>query len=378
MKKQIILLASILAFSACETSETGDSLEAKRSVLSEKQARLGELKAEIRTLENEIAEMDTTQTEREILVETHTIQPEPFEHFVKLTGTVSSQENILISSEAAGRVRSIPVNEGQKVSSGQALVRIDNETLGNQLSEAKAAYELAEITYQKRKNLWDQKIGSEIEYLKSKSDYEMANSRYAQIRTQYNNTIIKAPIRGTVDEISVKEGEFVAMGAPVARVVDLDKVEIEAELSEEYLPAVRRGDSVKVEIPSLGISRKSPVTFVSQVINPDNRSFKIKINLENKDGLIKPNILANLMIRDYKNTDALVVKSNTINKDLKGDFVYVAAKGEEGYTIARKKYIQRGKSFGALTEVKEGLSAGDRVITAGFNQVSDGERISVN
>ena len=223
---------------------------------------------------------------------------------------------------------------------------------------------------------WQQNIGSEIEYLQAKNNFETAKSRYAQVQSQYNNTIIKAPISGTVDNIVVKQGEFVNMGREIVRVVDLERVEIEAELSEEYLPAIHRGDSVKVEIPALGITRMSPVTFVSQVINPDNRSFKIKINLQNRDGRIKPNVLANLLIRDYQNEEALVVPSQCIKKDLKGDFVLVSST-EEGETVAKKRYVQRGKSFGDKTEIKGGLEAGDEVITVGYDQLNDGDPVAI-
>ncbi len=376
MKKPIIFIASILLLAACQPKAEEGSLEAKKQTLQEKQTELNELKAEISAIQDEIAALDTTTEERLAKVEVTVIEPQSFDHFVKLTGTVTSKENIMISAETSGRVESIPAIEGQNVSRGTVLVRIDNDMISNQLQEAKASFELAEVTYQKRKNLWDQNIGSEIEYLQAKNNFETAKSRYAQLQNQFDNTIIRAPITGTVDDISVKEGEFVNMGTPIIRVVDLARVEIEAELSEEYLPNVKKGDSVKVAIPALGITRKAPVSFVSQVINPDNRSFKIKINLPNKDGRIKPNVLANLMIRDYHSDEALVVPSSSIKKDLKGDFVLVTTQ-EGGETFVSKSYVKRGKSFGDVTEIKKGLQKGDRVITVGYNQVTAGEKIAI-
>ncbi len=375
MKKQLILLFAAALMMSCE--QNPESLEGKKALLEEKHEELAELQAIVNQLETEIAELDTTAEVAATPVVIKGLSTETFEHFVKLTGTVTSKENIMISAETSGRVEAIPAVEGQKVSRGTILVRIENEAVASQLQEAKSSFELAEITFQKRKKLWDQKIGSEIEYLQAKNAFETGKSRYAQVQTQYNNTIIKAPINGVVDDISVKEGEFVGAGSPIVRVVDLEKVEIEAELSEQYLKSIRKGDSVKVEIPALGITRKAPVSFVSQVINPDNRSFKIKVNLKNKDGQIKPNVLANLMIRDYKNDSAIVVPSTSINKDLKGDFVYLAV-SKDGDMIAQKRYVKKGNSFGASTEVVEGLRAGDQVITIGYNQVNDGESISLN
>lgn len=370
MKKTILILAAFGFAVACQPN--GEGLEAKRAELKEKEGALASLKKEIATLEDEIAKLDTTTVETEVLVEATTIEEQTFEHFVKLTGTVTSKENIMISAEANGRVEAIPAEEGQNVAAGTVLVRIDNEGVSSQMAEAKAAYELAKVTFEKRQALWDQKIGSEIEYLQAKNNFETTKSRLRQIQNQYDNTIIKAPIRGTVDDISVKEGEFVSAGSPVVRVVDLERVEIEAELSEEYLTTVKKGDSVQVTIPALGIQQKAPISFVSQVINDANRSFKVKINLNNKDGRIKPNVLADLMIRDYRNNEALVVPSNAVIKDLKGDFVFVAKGGQ-----AQKVYVTKGKSFGAETEITKGLSKGDKVIIAGYNQVNDGEKIAL-
>ena len=376
MKKTIVIALSILAASC--SMQDGGSLEEKKSLLSEKEQELATLEGEINILKEEISELDTASSTSQSVVtrvETMSLKRNAFNHYVELTGTVTSKQNIMISAEAGGRIEAIPAVEGQKVSKGQVLVRIENEAVANQLSEAQAAFELAKATYNKRKNLWDQNIGSEIEYLQAKTNYESTRSRLAQIQSQYDNTVIKSPIKGSVDDIRVNEGEFVNMGMPIVRVVDLENVEIEAELSEDYMTSVQKGDSVTVKIPAVGVSMKTPISFVSQVINPDNRSFKIKVNLNNREGLIKPNVLANIQIRDYRNEEALVVPSKVITKDLKGDFVYAAVqKGDS--LIAEKKYIKKGRSAGAHTEIVEGLGEGDRIIVAGYNQVNNGETIS--
>ncbi len=372
--KKIRILVLLLAVAACQSEP--DSLEAKQKLLAEKQEQLKGLKDEIRDLKKEVAELDTTSVaEGGTPVRTLAVKPQPFSHFIQLTGTVTSKENIMISAEAGGRVEAVLVNEGENVRAGQLLVRLDNQGAKNELDAAKASYELAEITYQKRKKLWDQSIGSEIEFLQARNNFETSKSRYEQIKTQYQNAFITSPISGTVDDMLVNEGEFVTFGTQIVRVVDLDKVEIEAELSEEYLTHVRKGDSIKVTIPSLGVSTKSTISFVSQVVNPENRSFMIKVKLDNKKGIIKPNVLANIMVRDYSTDTALVVPSISISKDLKGDFVYVAAE-ENGEIVAAKRYVKRGKSFGAETEITSGLDNGARVIIAGFSDINEGELIN--
>lgn len=374
--KRIIIFALALIAVSCSTQKA-ETLEEKQALLGTKEGELATLQQEVEALKEEINAMDTTAGEEATAVTVAELKKKSFSHYVQLTGTVTSKENIMISAEAGGRIINVPAEEGQKVGKGQILVRIENEAVGNQLAEAKTAFDLAETTYKKRKNLWDQNIGSEIEYLQAKSNFESTRSRYAQIQTQYNNTMIKAPINGTIDAIQVNEGEFVSIGTPIVRVVDLAKVEIEAELSEQYMTNVKKGDSVKVKIPALGVALTAPVTFVSQVINPDNRSFKVKVNLDNKDGRIKPNVLANLMINDYRNDTAIVVPSNVIIKDLKGDFVFVAAT-ENGELKAMKKYIEKGRSSGPDTEIKSGLKAGDKIITDGYNQVNNGETVSLH
>jgi len=376
MKRTIIFALSVV-IASCSMQEP-DSLEEKKNLLSEKEEKLASIEAEISELKAEIAKLDTSKSNKKdaTRVEAMAIKPRQFNHYVDLTGTVTSEQNIMISAEAGGRVVSIPTSEGENVSKGTLLVRIENEAVANQLAEARTAFELAETTYRKRKNLWDQNIGSEIEYLQAKSNFESTRSRLAQTQSRYDNTVIKSPINGAVDDIRVNEGEFVSIGMPIVRVVDLQNVEIEAELSEEYLTSVEKGDSVKIRIPSLKIEMMAPISFVGQVINPDNRSFKIKVNLDNSEGRIKPNVLANMKIRDYKSEGALAVPSKVIAKDLKGDFVYAVSQ-ENDRTVATKKYIEKGRSSGATTEILDGLKPGDKIIVAGYNQVNNGEIISV-
>lgn len=373
--KKISLLALVFAIAACQD----ESLEAKKQELEEKQTELADLQEEIKELKKSIGELDTAATEEVVdytPVKTKRISPEQFNHYVELTGTVDSEENILISAETSGRVVSIPASEGNNVRKGEVLVRLDNDAVKSQFEEARAAFELAEKTYQKRSNLWEQQIGSEIEYLQAKNAYETTKSRLAQVRTQLENTVIKSPINGTVDDIMVNEGEFVSFGSPIIRVVDVNNVELEAELSEEYLPRVDKGDTAFISIPALGVQTKAPISFISQVINPENRSFTVKVGLQNTDKNIKPNVLANMRLRDYTADSAMVVPSKSISKDLKGDFVYTVQQ-ESGEQVARKKYIVRGQVSGSETEIVEGLKPGDEVITTGYEQVNEGTPVEV-
>lgn len=372
---KILTVSTVLA--ACQ-SPSGS--EDKAALLEEKKAQLTELKAEIEELQAGLDSAGGAKVEQSAEdltpVGLKQLTKRPFDHYLRLTGLVTSHQNVMISSEAMGRVTSIKVSEGDVVRKGQTLLILNNDAVRNQLSEAQASFELAETTFQRRRALWEDSIGSEIEYLSAKTNYEAARNRLGQIRAQLDNTIIKSPINGTVDKINVNEGEFLAMGAPVARVVDMANLEVETEISEEYLSAVNKGDTVKVTVPSLRIEQQQPIVFTGQYINPNNRSFRIKVDLDNQDAKIKPNLLAELAIRDYYNPEALVVPAIAIKKDLKGEYVFVLA-NKDGQSIAQKQYVEKGYSFGNRTEVLSGLKEGDQVVTAGFNQVSDNEAVRI-
>lgn len=371
-------LATLLLIGILASCQQPSELAAKQAELKEKQSAMSSLQEEIAALKKNIATLDTSvSVERTTKVKVQKLKTKIFEHFVEITGTVTSEQNIMISAEATGKVTAIKIKEGTAVVKGQVLITIDNDSEREQLEEAQAAYELAKITYEKRKNLWDQSIGSEINFLQTKNSYQSAGSRLEQARQRFQNTLITSPITGNVDNIEVNLGEMVSMGTPAVRVVDVHNIDIEAELSENYLASVKKGDSVRVSIPAVGYQSVSEVSFVSQVINPDNRSFLVKVAIDNKDGLIKPNILANMMIRDYANDSALVVPSSAVGKDLRGDFVFVAVQDGAGIERAEKRYIKRGTSFGAETEIAEGLERGDRIITAGSDEVIQNGAIEI-
>jgi RND family efflux transporter MFP subunit len=289
---------------------------------------------------------------------------------------VSSKENVVLSAEGNGRVVSIAAKEGDKVRKGQTILRLESDFIEGQLKEAEAAFKLAKTTYERRARLWKDSIGSEIEFLNSETNFQAAQNRLKQVQAQYENTFVKAPVNGTLDLVRVNEGEFVGPGTPVARVVDLSNLELETDLSENYLKSVQVGDSVEVRIPSLGLRQMEKVIFASQFINPENRSFTIKVGLNNNNELIKPNLLAELRLKDYENESAFVVPNMAVLKDLKGDYVYLAQE-EEGQKVARKRYVKLGRSFGELTEIKEGLESGLSVIVVGASSVSEGQQIDI-
>ncbi|MDR9373490.1 MAG: efflux RND transporter periplasmic adaptor subunit [Schleiferiaceae bacterium] len=375
--KALLLLALTGFLGACNSAGQNDGLSAKKETLAEKEQTLKDLKKEISDLRADIKRLDTVARQQKVIpVQTKTVRPQPFDHFVKLTGTIKSEENVLLSAESTGRVEAIPAEEGQMVQKGDVLVQLKNDALRNQLQEAQAAFELAKTTYERRASLWKDSIGSEIQYLQSKTNYQSAQSRLEQLRSRYGNTFIKAPVTGKVDNIQVNVGEFLAMGQPVVRVIDLAHLYVEAELSEGYLEDVDVGDTVAVSVPALGITQRQPVTFVSQYINPANRSFMVRVNLATNSQRLKPNLLAQMKVRDYRNPQALVVPAMAVQRDLKGPYLF-AVQQRDGKPVAEKVYVERGRSFGNKSEILSGLKPGTQVVSSGFNQLSNGDLVAL-
>jgi len=375
MKKlSILFIFAILA--SC--GQSPNDLAGLQASLKEKETALKGLQTEIDSIQAQIERLDTTHVVEASLtpVEVRTMENQTFRHFVRLSATVSSKENVLLSAEGNGRVVSVNAEEGDRVSKGQTILRLESDFIEGQLKEAEAAYQLAKTTFERRENLWKDSIGSEIEYLNAKTNFQAAENRVKQARAQYEHTFVKAPVNGSLDVIRVNKGEFVGAGTPVARVVDLSNLELETDISESYLKAVKVGDSVEVSIPALGLKQDEKVIFASQYINPENRSFTIKVGLKNNNALIKPNLLAEIKLKDYENPNALVLPSMAIRKDLKGDYVYLIDKSE-AKPIARKRYVKIGRSFGEDAEIVEGLKAGEQVIVIGANSVNEGQEVEI-
>ncbi|QNR25735.1 efflux RND transporter periplasmic adaptor subunit [Croceimicrobium hydrocarbonivorans] len=375
MKKlSILFIFAILA--SC--GQSPKDLAGLQASLKEKETALKGLQIEIDSIQAQIERLDTTHVVEASLtpVEVRTMANQTFRHFVRLSATVSSKENVLLSAEGNGRVVSVNAEEGDRVSKGQTILRLESDFIEGQLKEAEAAYQLAKTTFERRENLWKDSIGSEIEYLNAKTNFQAAENRVKQARAQYEHTFVKAPVNGSLDVIRVNKGEFVGAGTPVARVVDLSNLELETDISESYLKAVKVGDSVEVSIPALGLKQAEKVIFASQYINPENRSFTIKVGLKNNNALIKPNLLAEIKLKDYENPNALVLPSMAIRKDLKGDYVYLIDKSE-AKPVARKRYVKIGRSFGEDAEIIEGLKAGEQVIVVGANSVNEGQEVEI-
>ena len=312
-----------------------------------------------------------------LLVKVKEMQHEKFEHFFLATGSVEAVNEAFISPEINGQVKKIHVQEGDAVRYGQSLISLNASVIEGTMAEVKTSLELARTIYEKRRGLWDKKIGSEVQYLEAKANKESLENKLKTLEAQLALTQITAPIDGVVDQIALKEGELAAPGQLLLQLVNLDEVYVNADVSEAYLAKIHKGGPVQVTFPAYPeLVVNTAIHRTGNTINPQNRTFEVQILLDNRGKQLKPNMIAILKLKDLAVKQALVVPSIIIKNDMQGAYLYVAVQ-EEGQWLARKTYVKPGMSESSLTMIEEGLQPGQRVITEGYNLVKNGAKITV-
>lgn len=385
MKKIFFPILLLLFISSCknENEKTIEELISEKNVsaIRAKRAELttqyDALMAKITQLDNAIRELDTLKKLERVTI--RSVKDTLFAHYVEIQGNVATKQNIEIKAEFPGALVSVFVKTGQKVAKGQLLAKIDDGGLAQQVAQVKAQAELAKTTYERQKRLWEQKIGSEIQYLQAKTSYEAQQNMVQQLSTQLAKTAVTAPFPGVIDDIFSEQGTVVNPGARLMRIVNLNNMYIEAEVPEKYLTSVKKGSNVWVEFPMLGEKLETTVAQASDFINPNNRSFKVEINVPNASGTIKPNLTARLKIKDYTNPQAIIIPQSIISENAEGDqYVYLAKPKDSSETyIAQKAIIQTGQTQEGWVEVTQGLQKGDRLIEEGARNVKEGQEIAI-
>jgi membrane fusion protein, multidrug efflux system len=370
-----LFLAAVLAVAFGCAENGGDTeVDRKKQELEEYKKESAELNSKIEELEREIASMDPgfARAERKsVLITTTDAEVGRFEHYVEVTGSVLSKKNVNISAEVSGRIQEIPAIEGMRVRQGQVIARVDDESAKRNISEIETQLELARTVFDRQKRLWDQEIGTEMQYLEAKSRLEGLEKSLETIRIQEDRATIRAPFDGTVEEVMVRAGELVQPGSPIVNFIGESDLYIEGDVSERFVGILSRGDSVEVNFPSLNKTFKTKVTAVGSVINPNNRTFKVEVFLPRIEN-VKPNMISVLKIQDYQKPEAVTVPTYLILQDNRGEFIYVVDNG-----TARKQYIKRGMTYNERTEVLDGLSGNEVLVDKGFREVGDNFKVNI-
>tara|TARA_R110002050_G_scaffold57866_6_gene130212 strand:+ start:13381 stop:14550 length:1170 start_codon:yes stop_codon:yes gene_type:complete len=333
--------------------------------------------AQLKQLQSKIKELDPQ--ERIPLITTFEVKESVFNHYVELQGSVSTKQNLVIFPEYSGTLTRVYVKEGQKVSKGQILAKIDDGGLNQQVAQLQIQADLAKTTFERQERLWNQKIGSEIQYLQTKSSYEAQQQAVSQVEQQVAKTVVKAPFSGTIDDVITDQGSVIAAGqSQLFRIVNLEDMYIETDVPERYISTIKMGKDVQIEFPILGETMDAKIRQAGNFINPANRSFKIEVAVSNKDKSIKPNLTAKLKINDYTNNKAILIPQSIISENAEGQqYVYTIASKTNKTTKAKRVIIETGKTQGDYIEVLSGLEHGDEIINEGARSVKDGQNVKI-
>lgn len=386
MKKLPILLIAVISLYSCGGKDQSvaeiiseQNLEAIRAKKNEITTQQKLIDAQLKSLDSAIAILGNE--EKLPLVNTLTAKKEVFNHYLELQGDVSTKQNVLIYPEMAGTLQRVHVKEGDRVSRGQVLATIDDGGLSSQLNQLKTQASLAKTTFERQERLWNQNIGSEIQYLQAKTNYEAAENMVSQAESQLGKSTIRAPFSGIIDDVIKDQGTVVApgQGSEVFRIVNLSDMYIEVEVPEAYIGNVTKGKEALVYFPVLGDSIVTKIRETGNFINPANRSFEAEIPVPNKEGKIKPNLTAKVNINDYTSEDAILIPTTIISENAEGEqYVFVADEASaEGESIVKRTIITTGKTQGAEIEVLTGLNDGDHIIKEGARSVKDGQKVKI-
>jgi RND family efflux transporter MFP subunit len=373
MKKALLLITVIGLLASCGSSETSDKKQTQLEELKKQQA---ELAIKIKDLEAAIAAegktADNTKYKNVVITDAAV---KSFAHYLDIQGKIDAEENITISAKMPATVTKILVKAGKQVRTGELLAELDNSAILAGIEELKTGMQLANTLYEKQKSLWDQKIGTEVQYLQAKSQKESLDKKLASLYEQLDMTKIKSPINGTIDEVILRIGQATAPGAPGIRIVNMGTLKAKAEVAEAYAGRIKEGNEVKISFPDTKKEILARVTYSGKVINAMNRSFTVEAALDaNQD--LHPNMLAVLKIADYRNDSAIVVPINTVQNSEDGQFVMVAKQNGKKFT-AERRTVKQGLSYNGNVEILSGLNTGDKVITTGYQDLNQGDALLI-
>ncbi len=376
MNRYLIILM-ILGLMACGKPAAKNPESIKKEIQKTKQ-EIGKLEKKVKDLKLKLKANYPEEEKATLLVKTKTMKYETFEHSFIANGSIEAVREAMVGAELSGRLQTIHVKEGQRIQEGDLLVTLNSSIIENNLAEVRTSSKLARTVYEKRKRLWDKKIGSELEFLQAKNAKESLEDRERALEAQLEMTRIQTPIAGIIENIAVKKGAMALPGLNLLHIVDLRELYVNADISESYLGKIKPGDMVNITFPAYpDFEIKSKIHRIGNVINPENRTVEIQMKVKNQKEILKPNNLVVIKMVDFSTDQALLVPSIVIKKDMQGEYIYIATK-EEDLWIAKKTYITAGLSEGNITMVKSGLSPDQKVIIQGYNLVKNNLAIKLD
>ncbi|MDO3695397.1 efflux RND transporter periplasmic adaptor subunit [Wenyingzhuangia sp. chi5] len=374
--KKILFVIAATTMIACGTKkeQTIDDLIASKNI-KELKAKRNALVSEVKELEIAISKLDTVK--KTVLVSTLLTSTTDFYHYVEIQGNVETKQNLILYPEINGALKSILVKEGQRVEKGQTLAIIDDSGLKDQLAQLEADAELAKTTFERQERLWNQKIGSEIQFLQAKTAYAAKSKAVDNLKAQIDKTYLKAPYSGIIDDIITEEGSYVMPGqSPIVRLVNLSDMTISAEVPETFIANVKKGKKVDIYIPVLDASAETTITQAGNFINPNNRKFKVEMNIPSTIEA-KPNMSVRLNINDYHNEAAILIPQSIISENENNEeYIFTAVKKGNQY-IAHKTFIELGKTNKNDIEVTKGLKPNTLIIVEGARSVKEGQEVTI-
>ena len=379
MNYNLLILLALVLFASCQPKEAWpEDLEGKQALLSNKKSEVRSLESEIKKLKNEIEDLKPQKEKKRRLVSTQAIQKKDFQKYLNAQGSIVAENVVKVSSDMGGRIVNIYAKEGDYVRRGKLLAKVDLESFDKQRAELDKSLELALTTYERQKRLWDQNIGSEMQYLQAKNNKERLEKSLESINYQSSRANVYAPMSGYIDREFMQKGEIASPGMPILQILNSSKLKAVADLPERYLGKIKKGDRVELNIPALDEKISGKVSLLGRSIDPANRTFKTEVTISNKSGALKPNLLVEMLINDFTEKDAIVVPLSLVQDEIGGrKFVYVSETGVDG-AKAVKKYVTPGESYDAEIIILEGLTGNETLILDGARNLIDNELITID
>ncbi len=378
MKKYLaIIITSLIVISSCTAPETEKTVDQMRTELSNLKKEKVDLDRKIQRIEEKIDSIEPAGPKARKLVTLASVEASDFNRYIDIQGSVKSSDAVFASPEIGGRLLTMTVDEGDYVQAGSLIATIDVQTVKNQIIEIEKSLELATDVFKRQERLWNQEIGSEIQFLQAKNNKERLEKSLESITFQLTKANVYAPISGYADMIFLKKGELAAPGAPVIQIITTSRVKVTADVPESLLGKVRKGEYVQIDFPALDEMRKGRVSLLGRSIDPANRTFKVEVDMSNPGNKLKPNLLSIMKVNDLTVKNTIAVPLELVQQEISGkDYILTANEEEDGW-VSEKRYVVTGPTFENQIVIEEGLEDGDKIIVEGARGLASNELIKI-